>query len=238
MVGPRRPQIVLFGSSIVQFSFPNGGRGVPWPTSTPERYFLFESGLAFFIAFLIYVVVVSVSGTVCSRSDILPGDNNRCENLDLSIASFLHKNMLGSSSSTVYVITLLTSGQSSMITGVLGTSNKEIAEKSNDKADILVRGYSGWNTRRALEVIEKLFPKEEWIERHGVHFSSEGSDTLVAEILKILKEAEWEPSLHWKALPTEFAADSPYDLAASDGKSTLEHIRVGVPQGGQVGLDH
>ncbi|XP_020526737.1 GDSL esterase/lipase At2g38180-like [Amborella trichopoda] len=28
------------------------------------------------------------------------------------------------------------------------------------EADILVRGYSGWNTRRALEVIEKLFPKE------------------------------------------------------------------------------
>lgn len=41
------------------------------------------------------------------------------------------------------------------------------------------------------------------------------------EILKVLKEAEWEPSLHWKSLPTEFGEDSLGDLVASDGKTTV-----------------
>lgn len=41
------------------------------------------------------------------------------------------------------------------------------------------------------------------------------------EILKVLKEAEWEPSLHWKSLPAEFGEDSLGDLVASDGKTTI-----------------
>ncbi|KAJ6807982.1 putative GDSL esterase/lipase CPRD49 [Iris pallida] len=56
----------------------------------------------------------------------------------------------------------------------------------------------------------------------GIHLSSEGSKIVVEEILKVLKGAtEWEPSLHWKSLPTEFAEDSPYDLVLADGKSTI-----------------
>lgn len=41
------------------------------------------------------------------------------------------------------------------------------------------------------------------------------------EILTVLKEADWEPSLHWKSVPTEFAEDSPYDLVGPDGKTTI-----------------
>lgn len=39
--------------------------------------------------------------------------------------------------------------------------------------------------------------------------------------MKVLKEAEWKPSLYWKSLPTEFAEDSPYDLVTADGTKTL-----------------
>ncbi|KAK1415505.1 hypothetical protein QVD17_31288 [Tagetes erecta] len=55
----------------------------------------------------------------------------------------------------------------------------------------------------------------------GVHLAGSGSKIVVEEILKVLKEAEWEPSLHWKSMPTEFSEDSPYDLVYSDGKTTL-----------------
>ncbi|KAI3815984.1 hypothetical protein L1987_15668 [Smallanthus sonchifolius] len=55
----------------------------------------------------------------------------------------------------------------------------------------------------------------------GVHLSGEGSKIVAEEILKVLKEAEWKPSLHWKSMPTEFSEDSPYDLVYSDGKTTL-----------------
>jgi len=59
------------------------------------------------------------------------------------------------------------------------------------------------------------------LHRDGVHLAAEGSKVVVEEILKMLKEAEWKPSLHWKSMPTEFAEDSPYDLVAADGKTTL-----------------
>lgn len=44
---------------------------------------------------------------------------------------------------------------------------------------------------------------------------------MVEEILKVLREANWEPSLHWKSMSIEFSEDSPYDLVAADGKTTL-----------------
>jgi hypothetical protein len=53
-----------------------------------------------------------------------------------------------------------------------------------------------------------------------LHLSEEGSNIVVEEILKVLKEAEWEPCLHWKATPTEFAEDSPFDLVSSSGQFT------------------
>ncbi|XP_012087523.1 GDSL esterase/lipase CPRD49 isoform X2 [Jatropha curcas] len=55
----------------------------------------------------------------------------------------------------------------------------------------------------------------------GVHISAEGSKIVVEEILKLLKEADWTPSLHWKSMPSEFPEDSPYYLVAADGKTTL-----------------
>lgn len=44
---------------------------------------------------------------------------------------------------------------------------------------------------------------------------------MAKEILKVIREAEWEPSLHWKSMPIEYAEDSPYDPIAVDEKSTV-----------------
>ncbi|KQK15473.1 GDSL esterase/lipase CPRD49 isoform X2 [Brachypodium distachyon] len=61
----------------------------------------------------------------------------------------------------------------------------------------------------------------------GVHFSEEGSNIVVEQILRVLKDAaEWEPSLHWKAMPTEFDEDSPYDPVASSGQSTINPTKL------------
>lgn len=54
-----------------------------------------------------------------------------------------------------------------------------------------------------------------------MHLSSEGSKIVVKEIMKALRDADWEPSLHWKSLPAEFGEDSPYDPVSPDGKTTL-----------------
>ncbi|XP_027352376.1 GDSL esterase/lipase CPRD49-like isoform X2 [Abrus precatorius] len=158
------------------------------------------------------------------------------------------------------------------------------------KADIVLRGYAGWNSRRALEILDKIFPKglstktrtiflstppineaqihencdpeghqlrtneacriyseaclelcremnikaidlwsaiqkrDDWQDVcfiDGIHLSAEGSKIVSKEILKVLKESEWKPSLHWKEMPSDFAEDSPYDPVASDGKTTI-----------------
>ena len=50
----------------------------------------------------------------------------------------------------------------------------------------------------------------------GIHLSGAGSEIVAKEILKVLKEAEWEPSLHLESLPTEFSDDSPNDPLSPD----------------------
>ncbi|KAL6638966.1 hypothetical protein ACP70R_022696 [Stipagrostis hirtigluma subsp. patula] len=81
------------------------------------KFFLYESGFALFVALLINIAVVSVSGTVCFSKNISPEDAERCGDLTLDSSSFLLKNVLGKSSSIVYGVALLASGQSSTITG-------------------------------------------------------------------------------------------------------------------------
>lgn len=41
------------------------------------------------------------------------------------------------------------------------------------------------------------------------------------EILKKLREAEWEPSLYWTRMPAEFSEDSPYYTVGPDGKTAI-----------------
>ncbi|XP_026381036.1 metal transporter Nramp5-like [Papaver somniferum] len=81
------------------------------------KYFLIESAFALFIAFLINVSIICVSGTVCSARILTTDNANCCSGLTLNNASFLLRNVLGKSSSIVYAIALLASGQSSTITG-------------------------------------------------------------------------------------------------------------------------
>ncbi|KAK8600851.1 hypothetical protein V6N13_059410 [Hibiscus sabdariffa] len=105
--------LFLHSALVLSRKVPNSVRGV----NDACRFFLIESGFALFVAFLINVAVVSVSGTVCA-ADNLSGDNqNRCSNLNLNSASFLLQNVLGKSSKALYGIALLASGQSSTITG-------------------------------------------------------------------------------------------------------------------------
>lgn len=105
--------LFLHSALVLSRKVPNSVRGI----NEACRYFLYESGFALFVAFLINVAMISVSGTVCSAND-LSGDNvERCNDLTLNSASFLLKNVLGRSSSTIYAIALLASGQSSTITG-------------------------------------------------------------------------------------------------------------------------
>lgn len=53
------------------------------------RYFLIESGFALFVAFLINVSIISVSGTVCLAKNLSPENAGRCDDLTLKRCFFL-----------------------------------------------------------------------------------------------------------------------------------------------------
>ncbi|KAK8293897.1 hypothetical protein V6Z12_D06G219600 [Gossypium hirsutum] len=93
--------IFLHSALVLSRKVPSSARGV----NDAYRYFLIESGIALFVAFLINVVVVSVA------------NQKRCNDLNLNSASFLLQNVLGKSSKALYAVALLASGQSSTITG-------------------------------------------------------------------------------------------------------------------------
>ncbi|KZV23196.1 metal transporter Nramp5 [Dorcoceras hygrometricum] len=105
--------LFLHSALVLSRKIPNSVRGI----NDACRYFLIESGFALFIAFLINVAIISVSGAVCSSDSLAKENADFCQDLTLNSASFLLKNVLGKSSSTVYAIALLASGQSSTITG-------------------------------------------------------------------------------------------------------------------------
>ncbi|XP_065882000.1 metal transporter Nramp7.2-like [Euphorbia lathyris] len=105
--------LFLHSALVLSRKIPNSVRGI----NDACRYFLIESGFALFVAFLINVAVISVTGTVCVGDNVSPETADRCDDITLNSASFLLKNVLGKSSSTLYAIALLASGQSSSITG-------------------------------------------------------------------------------------------------------------------------
>ncbi|KDP32832.1 hypothetical protein JCGZ_12124 [Jatropha curcas] len=105
--------LFLHSALVLSRKVPNSVRGI----NDACRFFLIESGFALFVAFLINLSIISVTATVCLSKNLAPGDVDRCSDLNLNSASFLLQNVLGRSSSTIYAIALLASGQSSTITG-------------------------------------------------------------------------------------------------------------------------
>lgn len=64
------------------------------------------------------------------------------------------------------------------------------------QADFLLRGYSGWNTRRALEVLHEIFPKVGgilvlllWMCRLAF-CSSRPEDNSLAEVIVVLTDGQ------------------------------------------------
>ncbi|VAI09649.1 unnamed protein product [Triticum turgidum subsp. durum] len=105
--------LFLHSALVLSRKTPSSVRGI----KDACRFFLYESGFALFVALLINIAVISVSGTVCFGENLSAEDIDKCSDLSLDNSSFLLKNVLGRSSSIVYGVALLASGQSSTITG-------------------------------------------------------------------------------------------------------------------------
>ncbi|ONM26712.1 Metal transporter Nramp6 [Zea mays] len=68
------------------------------------------------LVLLVNVAIVSTTGTICANNTQLVDNNNACSGLTLNSASVLLKNMFGRSTSKIYGLALLASGQSNTMT--------------------------------------------------------------------------------------------------------------------------
>ncbi|KAI3734960.1 hypothetical protein L6452_14442 [Arctium lappa] len=242
MVGPERPQIVLFGSSIVQLSFSNDG----WGATLADIY-----------ARKADIVLRGYYGWNSRRAikvldQVFPKDS--CNQPSLVIVYFGGNDSMGPHSSGLgphVPLPEYVENMRKIATHLQGLSDTtriiflscppvdEVRLRENTssifselvRTNELCRIYSEACIELCNEMGVKVIDlwtafqkRDDWMTAcftDGVHLSGEGSKIVVEEILKVLKDAEWKPSLHWKSMPTEFSEDSPYDLVYTDGKTTL-----------------
>ncbi|KAL1321682.1 hypothetical protein HN51_066552 [Arachis hypogaea] len=241
MVGPKRPQFVLFGSSIVQHSFYDQG----WAAILSHLY-----------ARKADIVLRGYTGWNSRRAlqvlqDIFPKDAT--EQPSLIIVYFggndsvlAHPSGLGQhvplqeyiQNMTKIAIYLKSLSKKTRII-FLGSPPVNEAQLLGN-SDLLGRPFRTNESCRiyseaclslcrdlnikAIDIWSAIQRRKDWREVcfiDGIHLTAEGSKIVAKEILKVLKEAEWEPSLNWRSMPIEFAEDSTYDPIAPDGKTTI-----------------
>ncbi|CAN6203548.1 unnamed protein product [Urochloa humidicola] len=105
--------LFLHSALVLSRNTPSSVRGI----KDSCRFFLFESGIALFVALLINICIISVSGTVCNSNNLSSDDSGKCSDITLDSSSFLLRNVLGKNSAVVYGVALLACGISSTITG-------------------------------------------------------------------------------------------------------------------------
>ncbi|KAF7143783.1 hypothetical protein RHSIM_Rhsim05G0214900 [Rhododendron simsii] len=242
MVGPSRPQFVLFGSSIVQFSYSDEGWGAILADIYSRKADIFLRGYAGWnsrralqvldqvfpknAAVQPSLVIVYLGGNDSMRPNPsglgphvpLPEYIENMRKIAIHLKSLSEKTrviFLGAPPVNEANIREFTGNKFDK----LGRTN----EACRIYAEALVEMCREMDVK-SVNLWTAIQTRDDWLTAcftDGIHLSSEGSKIVVREILAVLKEADWEPKLHWKSLPTEFSEESPYDLVGPDGKTTI-----------------
>ncbi|KAK4268607.1 hypothetical protein QN277_025232 [Acacia crassicarpa] len=241
MVGPVRPQIVLFGSSIVELSFSHQGWGSILTHLYSRRadivlrgYCGWNSRRALEVLSQVFpkengvqpdLVIVYFGG----NDSMLPHPSGLGPHVPLpeyiqnmrTIA--LHLQSLSQKTRLIFLTAppVNKAQIQKSFSGVLSLTRTN--ESGRIYSEACLKLCQEMNIK-AIDLWNALQQRDDWLDvcfTDGIHLSSEGSKIVAKEILKVLKEAEWEPSLHWKSMPMEFSQSSPYDPVSADGKTTI-----------------
>ncbi|KAG8377021.1 hypothetical protein BUALT_Bualt09G0124800 [Buddleja alternifolia] len=255
MVGPGRPKMVLFGSSIIQQSFKVGGWGAILADLYDRKadiilrgYSGWNSRLALQVLHQIFPKEAAVQPSLVI---VYFGGNDAMHRHPSGLGAhvplpeyvenmkkiYLHLKSLSEKTRIIF----LTSPpvNEAMIREHFGNAhdNQDRANEScHAYAEALVELCKQLNIK-VINLCTAIQQRNDWatacltyeftvLYRDGIHFSYEGSKIVVKEILKVIKEADWEPSLYWKTMPNEFAEDSPYYMVHPDGKTTMNASNV------------
>ncbi|KAL6336700.1 hypothetical protein AAG906_036014 [Vitis piasezkii] len=243
MVGPPRPQFVLFGSSIVQFSYSNQGWGAILADLYARKadvvlrgYSGWNSRRALQVLDQVFPKDAAVQPSLVivyfgGNDSMHPHPSGLGPHVPLpeyvenmkKIA--VHLKSLSEQTRVIFLSAppineaqiretlsgrLGTLGRTNECCGIYSEACLELCKEVGVKA---------------IDLWTAIQQRDDWLNvcfTDGIHLSSEGSTVVVKEILKVLEEAEWEPSLHWKSLPSEFDDDSPYNPGSPVGKTTLK----------------
>ncbi|KAK4483773.1 hypothetical protein RD792_010977 [Penstemon davidsonii] len=221
MVGPGRPQFVLFGSSVVQQCFNDGGWGAILADLYDRKEAADQPSLV--------IVYFGGNDSIQPHPSGLGAHVPLPEYVENMKKIALHLKSLSDKTRLIF----LTSPpvNEDLIRQHFGNLHDNQA-RTNESCHIYAEALVDLGKQLDIKVINlctAIQQREDWTTTcltDGIHFTAEGSKIVVKEILKILKEAEWEPSLYWMSMPTEFAEDSPYYMVRPDGKTTLNSSKV------------
>ncbi|KAL2337057.1 hypothetical protein Fmac_011503 [Flemingia macrophylla] len=252
MLGTARPLFVLFGSSIVQYSFYEG-----WGATLSHLYArkadivlrgyaAWNSRRALEVLDVIFpkdtrehpsLVVVYFGG----NDSTLPNTNGLGPHVPLEeykqnmrkIA--IHIKGLSKKTRTIFLTTPpINEAQ------IHDNRNSQgVPLKTNEACRIYAEACLEVGQEMNVTTIDlwsAIQKKENWRDVcfiDGIHLSIEGSKIVSKEILKVLKEAEWEPSLYWRSMPSEFKEDSPYDPISPNGNTTINLSDFAFPNNDQ-----
>ncbi|KDP24453.1 hypothetical protein JCGZ_25017 [Jatropha curcas] len=234
MVGPIRPQFVLFGSSIVQLSFGFDGWGATLAHLYARKADIVLRGYAGWTSRDALKVLEQVfpqnDSVQPSLAIVYFGGNDSmepptsdgplvplCEYKENMEKIALH---LKSLSETIRIIFL----------GVPPVNEEMIKEFYGDEMGRTNEGCRIYS-EACLEVSKKMGitaidlwtamqQREDWLTTcflDGIHLTGTGSEIVVEEILRVLEKPDWIPRLHWKSIPSEFVGISPTDPENNEG---------------------
>ncbi|KAJ8753830.1 hypothetical protein K2173_000084 [Erythroxylum novogranatense] len=237
MVGPSRPQFVIFGSSIVQFSYSQNGWGAMLADIYSRKadillrgYSGWNSSRALQVIDKVFpkdapiqpsLVIVYFGGNDSTH----PHPTGFGPHVPLPEYSENMRKIakhLKSLSENIRIIFL----------NAPPINEKQMCKFNDEFDEVRTNESLRLYAQACLEVAKEMNikaidlwtvmqQKENWKDvcfTDGVHLSAEGSKIVLGEIMKVIKGAEWKPSLHWKSMPTEFSEDSPYDPVNFQGK--------------------
>ncbi|KAB5520003.1 hypothetical protein DKX38_024322 [Salix brachista] len=241
MVGPRRPQFVLFGSSIVKQSFGNGGWGAILADTYARKADIMLRGYGGWNSMNALQIIDQVfpKDAAVQPSLVITyfGGNDSMKLIPskfsphVPLPEFIENmrkiatHLKSLSEKTRVIFLSVPPANDEMIIQNYG----EGAARSNEGARI----YSEATLKlcqelevKAIDLWTIMQQKDDWLTTcftDGVHLASEGSKIVANEIMRVLEVAEWEPSLHWKVLPSEFVGISPFD---SEGNEAIVNAKT------------
>ncbi|CAA0830562.1 GDSL esterase/lipase CPRD49 [Striga hermonthica] len=242
MVGPGRPQFVLFGSSIVQMSYNVGGWGSIFADLYTRKADVVLRGYAGWntrMALEIFEIVFPKDAAIQPSLVILYFGGNDATNPHPSglgshvpLPEYI-KNMkkmivhIKSLSDETRIICLTSPPVNEAKVREIFGDGLDDQVRTNESCRVYSEALVDLCMEMDVEAINlwtAIQERDDWANAcfiDGIHLSAEGSKIVVKEILKVLKKIDRESSLYWLKMTAEFSEDSPYYVVDPSGSTTV-----------------